>query len=268
MAVPYALQEESYPESESFPEEIMTPAIIAQDKFLFCCRVANLKEACCCNMCTLKTGVLTLSVLSMVFGGFAVFDLIFKKHYDIVTVLWRILRIVGIYFGYLGYIGASKSLPNKSRSFYYFLAYTLVVISPILIVLNMILGSDDTQLSREDRADEEEKLNEENEDEEPESSSPDSDRINITVLTIIIYLILWVLIEILVKIYFTLVVYSHYNQLLLGHNNLVNHGKQIAAIIAQNAANRDIRTVQLEPMTGVVVGHPLPQGAQVPLGIQ
>ena len=236
MAVPYSLQVDSYPEAGSYPVEIINPAIISQDKFLFCVQVANLKEACCCNTCTLKAGVLALSVLQMVYGVFAVLDLI-DNNYDIVTNLILIVRIVGIYFGYLGYVGASKSLPHKSRAFYYYLAYTLVGVIIFLLAFLLILVMYVTLISKEVK--------------EP-----------VTFAIGLISFILWLSIILLIQIYLILVVYSHYNQLLLGNSDLVNHGKQIAAIIAQNV-NRGRGTVQLEPMTGVVVGQPLPQGAQV-----
>ncbi len=38
-------------------------------KFLFYFKVESLKTGCCCGMCTLKTGVQVLAILSIVYGN-------------------------------------------------------------------------------------------------------------------------------------------------------------------------------------------------------
>ena len=231
---------------------IYSEAMAPRDKFLFCFNVSSFAEGCCCGLCTLKTGVTVISILTIL-GGIQHFFYIIGADYSQSNLLYIVIDlwyIIGLYFGFQGFRGASRSLPLKGRLLYYWIIISLLVLSVVWAFASFWACSnkDDDDKERESKL------------EELQKEDEDREEINNPYCVSIAGYIFSELISFLVNIYFAYIIYSFYNLLLLGQIVLVNNGKDVVDLMRNIRMNQS-SNMEMGPMEGVVVGAPIPEGS-------
>ena len=238
-------------------------AMAPRDKFLYCMNISNLAEGCCC-CCTLKIGVMIISVLTIING---VLDtLAFLSYLNYLNAFMAILLILeasGIYFGVQGYVGAANSLPLKTKLFYRWV-FILFLLYPILFGLSSIWTCDEQQMSGTNTDNNSNNIKE-NTQNTTNTNTTNADQNGKEEEGLFgkgpcyspQQYIFNVFLNSAIATYCLFIIFSHYNRLLMGQVVLVNNGKDVVDLMRNIRVNQQPRNVQLQPIEGIIVGHPV-----------